>query len=59
MRLKMPVMAEMLVVVQRFMDGVRRTQITFFISFFPGLNLRVGGFSWLFFLGYDPLPFSG
>ena len=48
MRLKMPVMAEVLVVVQRLMNGVRRTQIMFYISFFPGLNLRVGGFSWFF-----------
>ena len=44
-RLKMPIVAAMLVVMQRFVDGLRRTQIAFFVSFFPGLNLRVGGFS--------------
>ena len=41
----MPIEAAMSEVMQRFVAGLRRTQIAFFVSFFPGLNLRVGEFS--------------
>ena len=44
-RSKMPIEAAMSEVMQRFVAGVRRAQIAFFVAFSPGLNLRVGEFS--------------
>ena len=44
-RSKMPVEAAMSEVLQRFVAGVRRAQVAFFVAFTPGLNLRVGEFS--------------
>ena len=47
-RSKMPIEVAMSEVMQRFVAGVRRAQIAFFVAFTPGLNLRVGEFSlWL------------
>ena len=44
-RSKMPVEAAMSEVLQRFVAGVRRAQVAYFVAFTPGLNLRVKEFS--------------
>ena len=44
-RSKMPVEDAMSEVLQRFVAGVRRAQVAFFVAFTPGLNLRVREFS--------------